>query len=311
MGAIVSPYLCWGAQALLQWLQETGRIADTHEQQSWPLSEISKAGFERFFNRSVQFAALLGLPLLVRASRGGERLLPSLSFTRQSAMQLFIGFILAGGILLGLGAAYCHWGIYTWGGKQPWSLGIAVGAPITAAIGAGIGEELIFRGLILGMMLRSMGTRSAVFCSTFLFAIVHFIKPPDGLSIDPSHIEWSTGFWLLGRIITHFSQWDVLLAEFGTLFAVGWVLAWARVRTGALWASLGLHAGWVFSLKCFTGVTRGSKALRHGDYLPWVGENLKVGLVPLVVVLLTGALALAIFTAMQGGRADDERTDES
>jgi membrane protease YdiL (CAAX protease family) len=308
IGATVSPPLCWAAQALLHWLQDSGHIPTTHAQQAWPLNEISKAGFERFFNRSVQLAALLGLPLLVRASRGGERLLPPLRFSARSAAQLSIGFLLAGGILLALGSVYWKMGLYTLRTHAPWT---ALGAPLTAALGAGIGEELIFRGLILGMMLRTMGTRSAVFCSTFLFAIVHFIKPPDGLSIDPSQIEWSTGFWLLGRIASHFSQWDVLLAEFGTLFAVGWVLAWARVRTSALWASLGLHAGWVFSLKYFSQLTRTAKPLRDGDYLPWVGDNLKVGLVPLVIVLLTGLIVLLLLQAMQGEHPDDERSDET
>ena len=289
------------------WLREQGHISANAAEQGSVLREITRAGFERFFNRSVQFAALLGLPILIRASRGGERLLPSLRFDGRSFFELLLGLVMAGGVLLGLGAVYCHWGLYAVRTAAPWS---AVGLPITAALGAGIGEELIFRGLILGMMLRSMSVRRAIFASTFLFAIVHFIKPPDDLHIDPMNIEWSTGFWLLGRIVAHFSQWDVLLAEFGTLFAVGWVLASARVQTGRLWAGLGLHAGWVFSLKYFSQVTRSSKALSAGHYLPWVGDNLKVGLVPLVVVLLTGALALALLSALRGDRADDERSDE-
>ena len=84
---------------------------------------------------------------------------------------------------------------------------------------------------------------------------------------------------------------DFLLAEFFTLFAVGWVVAQARVTTGSLWPGIGLHAGWVFGLKYFSALTLGSKALLRGDHLPWIGLNLKMGLVPFGVVLFTGWLA--------------------
>jgi membrane protease YdiL (CAAX protease family) len=300
MGAALSPWLCQATQMLLNWMREHGHLSLAPSEQGAVMKEITRAGFERFFNRSVQLCALLGLPLLVRAARGGARLLPSLRFNGRSAVELLVGFVFAAGVLLALGSAYCQWQLYTVRADAPlWS----VGTPIMAAMGAGIGEELIFRGLILGMMLRSMSTTRALFCSTFLFAIVHFIKPPDDLHLDPMKVEWSTGFWLLGRIASHFSQWDVLLAEFGTLFAVGWVLASARVQTGKLWAGLGLHAGWVFSLKYFSQLTRTSKPLRAGDYLPWIGDNLKVGLVPLVVVLLTGGCVLMMLRGR--GKVED------
>jgi hypothetical protein len=57
---------------------------------------------------------------------------------------------------------------------------------------------------------------------------------------------------------------------------------------------MGLHAGWVFGLKYFSALTRGSKPLREGEHLPWIGENLRIGLVPLIVVLITGWIAIAI-----------------
>jgi len=88
----------------------------------------------------------------------------------------------------------------------------------------------------------------------------------------------------------------VLLAEFATLFAVGGVLTLARMRTGSLWAGIGLHAGWVFGLKWFSGLMSYQKG-----WLPWIGPNLKVGLVPLLVVILTGWLVLKIWRGEQDG----------
>jgi hypothetical protein len=64
----------------------------------------------------------------------------------------------------------------------------------------------------------------------------------------------------------------------------------ARLKTGRLWASMGLHGGWVFGLKYFSALTLSSKALRAGDHLPWIGLNLKIGLAPLLVIALTGWL---------------------
>ena len=70
-----------------------------------------------------------------------------------------------------------------------------------------------------------------------------------------------------------------------TLFAVGCVLGYARWRTRALWLPVGLHAGWVFALKSF------SAASRHtAKNNVWFGEDLRHGLVPVAVVVLTGLL---------------------
>ncbi len=152
-----------------------------------------------------------------------------------------------------------------------------------------LGTALV-QALVAGVGFAIAGVPGAVLLGvlTFFFAIIHFLKPPDDFTIPVTQVTWSSGFAVIRAIFAHFGNVKFLLAEFFTLFAVGWVLVWARIRTGSLWASVGLHAGWVFGLKYFSALTKGSKALRHGDYLPWIGENLKVGLTPLVVILFTG-----------------------
>lgn len=282
-GALLSVPLFLGAQAALKALHITAENART-----WPVTEIVKADFERFFNRSVLVCALLGLPLMVRASRGGSRLLPPLKPDGTGLRQALTGFLLAAGLLLVLGWVYCLTGVYLLSPKASWA---ALGQPITAALGAGIVEEILFRGIILSLMLRSMSVRTAMFWTTFIFAIVHFLKPPEDFHIPPAQMTWHSGLDIIAAIFGHFGNIDFLLAEFFTLFAVGWVVAQARISTGSLWPGIGLHAGWVFGLKYFSALTLGSKALRHGDYLPWIGDNLKIGLVPLVIVLFTGWLA--------------------
>lgn len=281
-GALLSPLLCWGAQAAMQALH-----IDASQPLNWPMNEIARADFERYFNRTVQASAIVGLLLMVRRARGDGSLLPNIAPSRQRWTQLGVGFVCAAGLLLALGWIYCRTGVYALRKNAPWT---GFGQPITAALGAGIGEELIFRGAILGIMLRSMSTRASMFTTTFFFAIVHFLKPPDSFTIPVAQVTWHSGFEVIAAIFAHFGDVKFLLSEFFTLFAVGWVLAQARLSTGSLWASVGLHAGWVFGLKYFSALTRGSKALNHGDYLPWIGENLKVGLTPLVVILVTGMI---------------------
>jgi len=200
-------------------------------------------------------------------------------------------FFSAASLLLQLGWGLVHGGVYLLRADAPWW---GLSTPLTAALGASVVEEILFRGFVLGLLLRSMRVSTAVFWTTFVFALVHFLKPPEHVSVADDAVGWGTGFWLIGQILANFGHVEFLLADFCTLFAVGLVLAQARVRTRALWCSMGLHAGWVFGLKYFSALTRGSKPLREGDHLPWIGENLRIGLVPLMVVLITGWIAIAI-----------------
>ena len=293
-GALLSPPLFW----LGQWVLKARHLS-AGDMLSWPLSEIAKAGFERFFNRAVLISALIGLPFMIRASRGEGRVLPRLIPDRADLLQWLAGFVLAGGLLLTLGWIYCRYGVYEMNSQPAWT---ALGQPITAALGAGIVEEILFRGFILGLLLRSLSVRGAMFWTTFIFAIVHFLKPPDSFSLPADQVTWHSGFELIAAIGGHFGNLDFLLAEFFTLFAVGWVVVDARLTTGSLWSGIGLHGGWVFGLKYFSLLTHASKGLRNGRYLPWIGDNLKIGLAPLFVILLTGWLASLCWKQAKPGR---------
>jgi uncharacterized protein len=270
------------------WLYGWSKAALAHVDASqWPWHEVARADFARVFNRSVLLAALIVLPLYGRHLGLSRKTLPPLLPDRAALLHALLGFLLAAGLLLALGYGYVQQGIYRMRSPAPW---LALQQPITAALGAGILEELLFRGLILGMLLQTLSRRAALLACTFLFAIVHFLTPPE--TLPQVEVNAGSGFWLLGVILQHFTEVDFLLAEFCTLFAVGWALVQARMATGGLWLSIGLHTGWVFGLKWFSALTRTSPALKHGDYLPWVGVNLKAGLLSLIVVTLTGWLAV-------------------
>jgi len=249
----------------------------------WLLSEIERAQFTRYFNRAVLVCALVFIWPFMRWVRLERTLLPAWRPFNTGLKQWAVGFVLASGLLLALGFIFLKIGAYQLRPDPRWW---KLGEPITAALGAGIVEEFFFRGLLLGLLLRTMTETKALLSLTFVFALVHFLKPPEGWQISDAAVTWSSGFLVLKEIAAGFGDVHFLLAEFATLFAVGWVLAKARMQTGALWAGIGLHVGWVFGLKYFSALT-----IYSGSWLPWIGANLKVGLMPLFTVLLTGWVA--------------------
>ncbi len=249
----------------------------------WLLTEIERAHFTRYFNRAVLVCAIVLIWPFLRWMKLERSLLPTWKPFSTGLKQWALGFALASGLLLVLCFVFFKMGAYQLHPQPRWW---KLGEPITAALGAGIVEEFFFRGLLFGLLLRTMTTRRALLAGTFIFALVHFLKPPEGWQIDDAAVTWSSGFLVLKQIALGFGDVQFLLAEFATLFAVGWVLAQARMQTGALWAGIGLHGGWVFGLKYFSALTT-----HAGGWLPWIGANLKIGLAPLLTVLCTGWIA--------------------
>jgi len=283
-GALLAAPLFGLGQSTLAWLQSSS-VGDSGLGQ-WLMKEIQRAHFTRYFNRAVLVCAIVFIWPFMRWVKLDRSLLPRWKPLIKGCKQWALGFTLAAGLLLLLGFLFYQVGAYRLRPQPGWG---KLSEPITAALGAGIVEEFFFRSLLLGLLLRTMTTRAAVLWATFIFAIVHFMKPPEGWQIADDQLVWSSGFAVLGQIVRGFGDIQFLLAEFATLFAVGWVLTQVRMKTGALWAGIGLHGGWVFGLKYFSALT-----LYQTGWLPWIGQNLKIGLAPLLMVLFTGWLALRL-----------------
>lgn len=293
-GALLAPLLVFGGAFLVD------RMAATEGSALFGLSDtISTAPFARYFSRASQICAVLFLWPLIRWTGMDRSLFPPTKPIGSGLRQYGLGFFLAAGLLLALGWVFCQTGSFRLRAEPAWS---SIGTPLSAALGAGILEEVFFRGALLGLLLRRQTPLAAAIISTFLFAFVHFLRPPEGWSLPLEDVTWNSGFTVLGLIGEGFLDTQFLLAEFATLFAVGWVLTQARLKTGRLWLSMGLHGGWVFGLKYFSAITQGSKALRAGDHLPWIGVNLKIGIAPLIVIAITGCLVLWLVTRWEPSR---------
>ena len=227
-------------------------------------------------------AALLLLPLAVRALRiGGWRDL-GLQPDPRAWTHLALGFVAAGGLLWGLGLLLWGLGIYEpRGSAVPWA---ALGGFLLTAAVVAAAEEAFFRGALLGLTGRTAAPGAALVFVSALFAVLHFLKPPEH-AVAVGAVRWWSGFAFLPKTFWQWHEPGLVLGGFTTLFAVALVLGYARLRTRALVAAVGLHAGWVFGLKSFGKVSRHPAAPG-----PWIGGDLLHGLAPVLIVLLTGAV---------------------
>jgi membrane protease YdiL (CAAX protease family) len=150
---------------------------------------------------------------------------------------------------------------------------------IVAAAVVPIIEEFFFRGLVLGILLKSGRRYVAMFVAAALYSIVHFLKAPEHTS---TVVTWTSGFNSIAHAFVQFTDPILVAAGFTTLFLIGWILADARLQTRSLWLPIGLHAGWILTSGVFNKI-----ALRKLIALPWLGKNLLVGIIPLVIAGLT------------------------
>lgn len=245
-----------------------------------------KAKPDRYFSRCLLVSALVLLPFLIRRvkripDRGNraEFALRKQSWARRGA-QLGTGLII-GVVALGTLALILH---FT-GASEPNGKSISfskiLSKALVPALGAGVIEEWVFRGLLLGLWLRACSLKTAWIGSSLMFSFLHFLKPPKGMEIaDP--YAWHAGLEILGSTLGHFSDPTFFVTEFATLTFLGIVLAHSRIRSHSLCFAIGLHAGLVFALKTFSM----TQTLNPDSPLhPWfIGGDLKSGILPLAAL---------------------------
>jgi uncharacterized protein len=148
-----------GGALLAPWLVHAGMAAfpaseiEVGGASGWLAEKIHGAPFARFFSRASQFWAVLLLWPLIRWAGMDRTLFPSLRPAGSGVRDYALGFALAAGLLLALGWGLCELGIFRLRPEPAWG---KIGTPLTAALGAGILEELFFRGALLGLLLRTM-----------------------------------------------------------------------------------------------------------------------------------------------------------
>jgi membrane protease YdiL (CAAX protease family) len=84
-------------------------------------------------------------------------------------------------------------------------------------------EEWFFRGFLLQTLSKDYGSTKAMYFSSFIFAMTHFVRPISGVT--------------------------KLIPEFFGLFLIGIILAYSTILSDNLYFSIGIHAGWVYIVK--------------------------------------------------------------
>lgn len=294
MAAVLAPWVYQGGK----WLAAHGEAHELPALFEGLARSCGRAKLDRFFDRCLLFSALVLLPALLKRIRrlrsetdSSVNVMTRFPWSSVAA-QIATGCVIAGGLLWGMGFILDAAGAYV-PKMDPPSIGRLLPKIIIPAVAAPLVEEWVFRGLLLGLWLRFAKPAAACIGTSLLFAFLHFMSPPEGSAIaDPAHAL--AGFDLLGKILLHFTDPLFFVTDFLTLFVVGLILAWARVRTGALWFSIGLHAGWVAAFKGFNLLYKdvGGHFLR-----PWgVGESLRSGVLPLLAL---GVTAVACHFALK------------
>jgi len=266
LGALAAPPLFWLGQSLI-----AHRI----------LPSLAPFDFESYFHRALLFAALALLWPLLRALRVRSWRDLGLEKNARAGADAVAGFVIAAVPLLCCGAVLIGLHIYSLRQAFLWHKMPAV---LIAASAVPILEELFFRGFILGVLLRSFSRFGALVLTSALFSIIHFLKAPD-LTAPNEAVNWFSGFDSIAHSFGQFGNPALLAAGFLTLFAIGCILADARLQTRSLWLSIGLHSGWIFANGTFSRAAR-----RAALALPWVGKDLLVGIVPLMIALASWAL---------------------
>jgi len=220
--AVVSPWCALGVARL------TGR--------SW--------SFARVFDRVFEVLLVGGLVLAWRRLDLGD--LRAIGLRRPGiGRDLARGLLLGGlGVAAGLGLAAATGALAPGLRFPPAKLVRKSLLGLAAALGVGIGEETLFRGVLLRRVAHDAGTVVAVVVTTGVYAAVHALRT--GRVAGP--VDAGSGFARLAGLFAPLATADALprlvgLALFGLLLAV------LRLRSGSLWTAIGVHATWVAAFR--------------------------------------------------------------
>jgi CAAX protease family protein len=108
-------------------------------------------------------------------------------------------------------------------------------------------EEIFFRGIIFRGLLQDWKPLPAFLAANLFYSALHFVKPGEQYflsGVDP----WA-GFRHLFSTFAPFLEPTEIVPGMIGLLVIGIVLSYAFLRTGTLYLSIGLHAGWIISIK--------------------------------------------------------------
>lgn len=259
----------------------------------WPALLSERVPFSRVFNRAFMIVGIVA-GILARDYIIPDHIKPLLLVgIKRGWRNLLTGWLLAVGSMALLVSLMAAADIFT-----PFfrlSLGESLSrctSGFFAGAFAAFFEELFFRGILFLGLREQSGSLRAYALANLFYSVIHFVKP--GESYFLNGLEPLAGFRHLASTFEPFlDPLEIAPGVFG-LFLIGVVLSYALTRTGSLYLSIGLHAGWVFALKSmrvFGDFSRGDLGWLFGSTDPkivsgvatWIG----IALVGVAVYHLT------------------------
>jgi hypothetical protein len=126
-----------------------------------------------------------------------------------------LGIVLGFGLFVAVYAVLTALGVAAWAGFQGFA---GVPPMLLMSVMAGIGEELVFRGVLFRVVEEAVGTTGALALSAILFGLLHAANP--GATVVST---------------------TAIVLEAGLMLAAAY--AWSR----SLWLPIGLHFAWNFT----------------------------------------------------------------
>ena len=205
---------------------------------------VSVEPVHRVMNRLAMLIALVGLVVLTRRLRLSHRSALGYGLPRgQFFRQLGLGWVAGICLMLPLVALLLVFDVRQIkpgidGELPPLILQGLLSGLVIAFI-----EETFFRGILFTAVARSSGARAAIIAPSILYAALHFLGGK--LRVPPEDVSWEHGFHVLSRLFERYAQPLAFIDSFLALVALGILLAFVRLRTGAIAACIGLHAAGV------------------------------------------------------------------
>ena len=232
-------------------------------------SYLAGKPYPKFFDRARWICVLVILPYLFTSCRvtsfkaiGFKSPFPA-TFSKWFGYGVVMIFMIYGfNLLIGAFSYRASW-------LNP-ELGIDLGEAMLAAMLIACLEEIVFRGLVFRIFYTAFKPIASILLSSAFFAILHFKSPEAALeSLAPSDVGLAEATHIavssIASIVTEFDL-TYLLA----IFLVGIVLHQVFLLGNNLWASIAIHAGWVFTIKFF------GKAFETGEHANLFSGTTKV-----------------------------------
>ena len=167
---------------------------------------------------------------------------------RQSLANVPLGFFLAVASVALLGFLMSIADIFEPDFRLAFPVGLRVSMKaLLAALAVGFLEEMFFRGIIFKGLVEDTGRVTAFALASLFFAAIHFVRPGERFAVEG--IDPLAGARYLGDAFAPLLDPLDFLPGLAGLFIIGLVLSYAFMRTGSIYLSMGLHAGWVFGIK--------------------------------------------------------------